>query len=43
MSSDLKGNWRFFLHNTVLHPIAGVLWFFGFEKQGDRIHDLLPE
>jgi hypothetical protein len=28
-----------FRHNMVAHPIAGVLWLFGFEKAGDWVHD----
>ena len=30
---------RNFRHNIVAHPIAGVLWLFGFQRAGDWIHD----
>ena len=26
-------------HNLIAHPIAGVLWLFGYEKAGDWVHD----
>ena len=26
-----------FRHNMIAHPIAGVLWLFGFEKIGDWV------
>ena len=26
-------------HNLVAHPIAGILWLFGFEQAGDWVHD----
>lgn len=28
-------------HNLIAHPIAGLLWLFGFEMAGDWIHDHL--
>jgi len=28
-----------FRHNMVAHPIAGMLWLFGFEQAGDWVHD----
>lgn len=31
--------WRNLRHNLVIHPIAGMLWFFGYEKAGDYLHD----
>jgi hypothetical protein len=30
----------FLLHNLIGHPIAGVLWFLGFERAGNAIHRL---
>lgn len=33
------GSLRWLLHNTVIHPIAGCLWFLGLEVTGDRLHD----
>ena len=26
-------------HNLIAHPIAGILWLFGFEKLGDWVHN----
>lgn len=32
------------LHNLIGHPIAGILWALGFNKQGDWVHDVtLPD
>lgn len=28
-------------HNIIAHPIAGVLWLFGFRAGGDWVHDHL--
>lgn len=29
---------KFLLHNTIIHPICGVMWFFGLEKLPDWLH-----
>jgi hypothetical protein len=26
-------------HNLIAHPVAGVLWLFGFDRWGDWVHD----
>lgn len=31
-------NLKFLIHNTVAHPLAGWLWFFGLESLGDLAH-----
>jgi hypothetical protein len=31
--------WRNLRHNLVVHPVAGVLWFLGFDRAGDWLHD----
>lgn len=33
------GSLRWLVHNTLIHPVAGCLWFLGFEVAGDRLHD----
>jgi hypothetical protein len=33
------GSLRWLIHNTMIHPIAGWLWFLGAERTGDRLHD----
>lgn len=30
---------KFFLHNSVVHPICGILWFVGFDSLADWIHN----
>jgi hypothetical protein len=35
----LKNAW----HNIVIHPVAGVLWLFGFETWGDWVHGGFPD
>jgi len=30
--------WLF--HNTIIHPICGLLWHLGAERLGDWLHDL---
>jgi hypothetical protein len=30
----------FALHNIVIHPICGVLWFVGARRAGDWLHGL---
>jgi hypothetical protein len=40
--SESKGARRAIImlyHNCIAHPIAGVLWLFGFNKLGDYIHN----
>lgn len=32
---------RMLRHNLVAHPVAGVLWAFGFEAAGDYVHNTL--
>ncbi len=32
---------KFFIHNIILHPIAGLFWVIGFNSIGDYIHGLL--
>ena len=27
------------IHNVIIHPIAGVLWFVGLTRTGDWLHD----
>ncbi len=34
-----KWNLRVLCHNLFRHPIAGILWFFGFKEHGDSVHD----
>lgn len=29
---------RWLLHNVVVHPVCGLLWFVGFERAADRLH-----
>ena len=29
-----------FIHNTIGHPIAGILFLFGLDKAGDWVHDI---
>ena len=31
---------RFLLHNCLVHPVAGLLWFFGLDAAGDAVHRL---
>lgn len=33
------GSLRWLVHNTIIHPMAGCLWFLGAEVTGDRLHD----
>ncbi len=35
-----KKNVLWLLHNTVSHPIYGILLFLGFNKTAQRIHDM---
>lgn len=30
--------WRFLAHNVLVHPVAGVLWFLGFDQFAERVH-----
>jgi hypothetical protein len=30
----------FLLHNTVIHPIAGIFWFIGLGNIGNAIHEV---
>ena len=30
---------RFLIHYVICHPVAGVCWYFGFDKLGEAIHD----
>lgn len=39
----MKFNVKWLLHNVLCHPVAGVLWFLGFEKLGDKVHDLFGD
>lgn len=32
------GRISFLLHNLVMHPVAGFLWFIGLEGAGDFVH-----
>jgi hypothetical protein len=32
------GSWRWFMHNAVTHPIAGLLWFVGMRWLADKVH-----
>jgi len=36
--SALVRRFRNAFHNCVLHPVAGLLWFLGFQAAGDRVH-----
>ena len=31
---------RFLLHNCLVHPVAGLLWFLGLDAAGDAVHRL---
>lgn len=33
------GSLHWLLHNTVIHPLSGLLWFLGFERAGDNLHE----
>lgn len=32
---------RWFVHNTVIHLIAGILWLCQLNRAGDWLHDLV--
>jgi hypothetical protein len=38
-----KGNLLFLVHNVILHPLAGLLWFIGLERFPDWLHGLTHE
>jgi len=40
MKTEMKARIRWLMHNTLVHPICGVLWFFEFNELADRIHNL---
>lgn len=29
---------KFLAHNLLAHPLAGVLWFVGFDRAAERVH-----
>lgn len=37
----VKYDFRFLIHNTVLHFVAGWFWFFGFNDVADKIHNAI--
>jgi hypothetical protein len=39
-----KWSIKFLIHNVMMHPLAGLCWFFGLEKLGNKIHEIcVPE
>ena len=33
----------FLVHNVIVHPICGVLWFLGADRAGDWLHRITAE
>ena len=33
-------NLLWLIHNTISHPLAGILFFLGFDKAGTWVHDI---
>lgn len=36
----MRGNLTWLVHNLIVHPICGVLWFVGFVRVPDHIHEV---
>jgi len=36
-------NFRFLVHNILIHPLAGFAWFVGLASVGDWLHSLCVE
>lgn len=34
-----KWSFTFFIHNTIIHPIAGCFWFLGLGRLGNKVHE----
>lgn len=35
----MKEKFQNLFHHLIAHPITGILYFFGFQKLGDYIHE----
>lgn len=37
--TDLRWSLAWLVHNTLIHPVVGVLAFLGFARAAERLHD----
>lgn len=35
-----KNNVKMLIHNVVIHPIVGLIWFLGYDRLGKIIHGI---